>query len=81
MQQAAGHWYHSKRTITHLLLKYRPRFLMLDAKWVDALLKAEADMKDDAGKCSLVHLFMSEKLDGFDFGCRRFRELLQWQHD
>ena len=28
-----------------------------------------------------MYLFKSEKLDDFDFGCRRFQELLQRQRD
>ena len=60
---------------------YHPRFLILDAKRVDALLAAEGDSKDNNGMCNLMHLFRSEKLDNFDFGCRRFQELLQRQRD
>ena len=38
-------------------------------------------MRDKNGKSSLMHLFTSMRLDDFDFGCRRFRELLQRQCD
>ena len=42
----AGHIYHYKRTITLMLHRYNPGFLELDARWVDALLEVEWDMKD-----------------------------------
>ena len=54
---------------------------MLDAKWVDALLAAEEDSKDNNGMCNLMYLFKSEKLYNFDFGCWRFQKLLQRQRD
>ena len=38
-------------------------------------------MKDRDGWCNLIFLFASEKLDDFDFRCRRFQELLQKQRD
>jgi len=76
-QQDNGRRYGNfERTITHLLLDFNPHFLELDAKWVDMLIEEESDMKDDNGWCNLIHLFKSEKLDGFDFGCKRFQNLL-----
>ena len=81
VQLEAGHRYYDEIMITHLLHKYNPRFLELDARWVDALIEAEGDMKDEDGLCNLMFLFMSDKLDDFDFGCRRFQELLQKQRD
>ena len=58
-----------------------PRFLELDARWIDALIEAEGDMKDKYGNCNLMYLIMSRKLDDFDFSCKRFKELLQRQRD
>ena len=50
MQQAAGRKFGEyETTITHLLLRYHPRFLELNARWVDALLEAEEDLKDKFG--------------------------------
>ena len=77
MQLETGHRYYNEWTITHLLHQYYPRFLELDSRWVDALIEAEGDMKDKYGRCNLMYLFMSEKLDDFDFRCRRFQKLLQ----
>ena len=59
VQLEAGYKYGDERTITHLLLEYHPRFLELDARWVDALIEAEGDMKDTYGNCNLMFLFMS----------------------
>ena len=60
VQLEAGHRYGEyEMTITHLLHKYNPRFLMLDARWVDALIEAEGDMKDKYGNCNLMYLIMS----------------------
>ena len=82
MQLEAGRRYnYDEKTITHMLLKYRPRFLELDTKWVDALLEAEEDLEDIYGRFNLMYLFWSEKFEDIDFGCRRFRELLQRQRD
>ena len=73
MKLEAGHRYGEyESTITHLLHWFNPRFLELDARWIDALIEAEGDMKDKSGWCNLMYLFMSEKLDDFDFSCRRF---------
>ena len=36
-----------ENTITHLLLRDNPRFLYLDEPWVDALLEAEGDRRDN----------------------------------
>jgi len=63
-------------TITHLLHWFHSRFLELDARWIDALIEAEGDMKNRIGKCNLVYLFASKRHNDFDFGCRRFQELL-----
>ena len=71
----------NEHTITFQLHQYFPRFLELDARWVDALLEAEGDMKNNVGDCSLMYLFWSKRLDNFDFGCSRFQELLQRQRD
>ena len=75
---------HNEMTITHFLHLSHPRFLELDAKWVDALLEAERDY-DDFGDFndlnSLALLFKSKKLDDFDFGCKRFQALLQRQQE
>ena len=46
-------------TITHLLHRDNPRFLYLEKQWVDDLLKAEWDSKDNNGFSSLVYLFTS----------------------
>ena len=42
-----------------MLHEYHPRFLELEAKWVDALIEAEEDMKDEDGNCNLMFLFRS----------------------
>ena len=77
VQLEAGHRYGEyERMITHMLHWFHPRFLELDAKWVDALIEAEGDMKSTFGNYNLTYLLMSEKLDNFDFSCRRFKELL-----
>ena len=68
-------------TITHILHKYHPRFLELDARWVDALLETEEGVIDRFARRSLMFLFKSYELDDFDFKCKRFRELLQRQRD
>ena len=49
MQLEAGRRYYDEMTITHLLHECHPRFLELDARWVDALLEVEGDMKDIIG--------------------------------
>ena len=64
-----------------MLHRYNPRFLELDSRWVDALIEVEGNMKDKYGYCNLMYLIISSKLDNFDFGCRRFQELLQRQGD
>ena len=66
-------------TIAHLLYDDYPRFLELDARWVDALLEAEGDMRDQRGNRSLMMALMSQRLDGFNFDCKRFQALLQKQ--
>ena len=38
-------------------------------------------MKNEDGLCNLMYLFESQKLNDFDFGCRRFQELLQKQRN
>ena len=38
-------------------------------------------MKDRDENCNLMYLIMSYNLVDFDFGCRRFQELLQKQRD
>ena len=37
--------------------------------------------KDFNEQCSLMNLLMPERLDGFDFGCRQSKELLQRQYN
>ena len=81
MQLEAGRKYYYERTITHMLHWDHPRFLELEIKWVDELLGIEWDMKNFSGWCNLMYLFRSYGLYDFDFGCRRFRELLQRQRD
>ena len=49
VQLEAGRKYIDEMTIAHLLYDDYPRFLELDARWVDALLEAEWDMKDIYG--------------------------------
>ena len=70
-----------KMIITHLLHLHYPRFLELNVRWVDALLEAERNLKDIFGRCNLMLLFESKRLDDFDFSCRRFQVLLQKQRD
>ena len=48
-QLEVGRRYNDKMTITHMLHWHHPRFLELDARWVDALVEAEGDMKDKYG--------------------------------
>ena len=49
VQRATGRRYNYETTITHLLLEFYPRFLELNARWVDALLEAEEDLEDIYG--------------------------------
>ena len=60
------------RTITHFLHWFNPRFLELDARWVDALIETEGDIRNKYGEFNLKYLLISVKLDNFDFGCKRF---------
>ena len=60
VQQEAGRRYYYDKAITHLLHEYCPRFLELDARWVDALLEVEGDMEDNHWWCNLMCLFRSD---------------------
>ena len=44
-----GHRCYENKTITHMLHEHHPRFLELNARWVDVLLEAEGNMKDKDG--------------------------------
>ena len=66
-------------TMMQLLLLYSPRFLELDALWIDALVEAQQDARDSNGWSCLMYLLCSRMLGDFDFGCRRFQALLQQQ--
>ena len=72
VQLETGRRYDREMTITHHLHLSHPRFLKLDVRWVDALIEAEGDAKNNYGYCNLMYLFASDKLDDFDFSCRRF---------
>ena len=58
-QLKAGHRYCLEKTITNLLHQFHPRFLELDAQWVDTLLETEWDLKDEHEWCNLICLIIS----------------------
>ena len=49
-----------EKTITHMLHRYYPRFLEFEARWVDALLKEEWEIKDKFCRYNLMFLLMSD---------------------
>ena len=70
---AGGTKYKENQTLTHNLLEYHPRFLMLNKPWVSALLEKEKDLTDEIKRGCLMRLLMSDKLDDFDFNCVNFK--------
>jgi len=62
-----------------MLLYYIPKILEVDELWIDRLLEAELNIKDDDGKCYLHFLLISEELEDFNFECPRFVKLFQMQ--
>ena len=67
-QLLAGRKYGNyKLTITIILHRDYPCFLMYNSRWVDMLLEAEWDFKDINGSSSLVYLFSSNKLGDLNF--------------
>ena len=60
-----------------LLLQFFPSFLQLSELWVELLLRAELNVRDECGRNALSYLLRNELPEGFDFECAHFRRLFE----